>query len=107
MCRAFSTYHVHEKSGGAAVAGSRDNPLVQSDPGKRQKIMRTTTSQHQNQTHKLPSSQAMAQSAYSFMVKHMHDPGTDMFHWTVARDGQLLQEDKVIYGQWFVLYALR
>lgn len=49
----------------------------------------------------------MAKTAFEFVVEHMHDPATDLFRWTVTQDGQLLQDNKVIYGQWFVLYSFR
>jgi hypothetical protein len=61
----------------------------------------------QRQQQQLLNSQQMAKTAFDFVVQHMHDPRTDMFHWTTNQDGQLLQDNKVIYGQWFALYAFR
>jgi mannose/cellobiose epimerase-like protein (N-acyl-D-glucosamine 2-epimerase family) len=49
----------------------------------------------------------MAKTAFDFMLQHLHDSKTGMFHWLVTREGQLLQDNKVIYGQWFAIYALR
>lgn len=49
----------------------------------------------------------MAKTAFDFMLQYLHDPETGMFHFLVTREGQLLQDNKVIYGQWFAIYALR
>lgn len=54
-----------------------------------------------------PTSREMAQTAFSFVVTHMRDPANGMFHWNVTKQGQLVQPNKVIYGQWFVLYSFR
>lgn len=78
--RAFSTYHLH---GHAQINSTGPN------------------SQH------LSSAQIMAESAYTFMLQHMHDSSNTLWHWNVSRQGDVLQSRKVLYGQWFVLYAFR
>jgi hypothetical protein len=55
----------------------------------------------------LLSSQQMAQLAFEFVLRHMQDGSSGLWNWAVARDGRLLQSNKSIYGQWFVLYAFR
>jgi len=91
-CRAFSTYHLY----GYDTSATADRPAAVARLSKRQAL------QQQHLT-----SKQMAKSAYDFVVKHMHDPSSGMFHWNVTQDGQVIQDNKVIYGQWFVLYSFR
>jgi hypothetical protein len=74
---------------------------------QQQHLQRQQQHLQRQQQQQLLNSQQMAKTALDFLVKHMHDPRTDMFHWMTHQDGQLLQSNKVIYGQWFALYAFR
>jgi mannose/cellobiose epimerase-like protein (N-acyl-D-glucosamine 2-epimerase family) len=48
----------------------------------------------------------MAQSAYSFLMEKLLDRTTGMFYWTVSQDGgKVVSSAKVLYGQWFAIYA--
>lgn len=101
-CRAFSTYYLHGYHSSAQTKQGQSTP-ARTEPTLRRPRGRSLQQFRQQ----LPDSQQMALTAFEFVVKHMHDPSTDMFHWTTTQDGQLLQDNKVIYGQWFVLYAFR
>ena len=53
-----------------------------------------------------PSPAAMAGTAYGFMRKHMLDPGTHLFYYSVSRDGRtILNPNKVLYALWFGIYG--
>jgi mannose/cellobiose epimerase-like protein (N-acyl-D-glucosamine 2-epimerase family) len=53
-----------------------------------------------------PSAATMAQSAYSFLMEKLLDRTTGLFYWTVSQDGaQVVSSAKVLYGQWFAIYA--
>lgn len=55
----------------------------------------------------LPTAGLMAQSAYSFLVQHMRGSSDGLWHWSVTRQGQLLQSQQVLYGLFFILYGFR
>lgn len=92
--RAFSTYHLQGYQASAA-----NTPAVVGEAGRLSRQQRT------KQRQPSPTSQQMAQTAYEFVVKNMYDRRTGMFHWNVTEDGRVIQNNKVIYGQWFVLYS--
>jgi len=53
------------------------------------------------------SAAGMARSAFNFLMQHMRDPDTQLFHWEVSRDGsKVVLENKVLYGQLFAIYSL-
>ena len=54
-----------------------------------------------------PSPEEMAKSAYSFLTSSnlSNDSSSDLFNWIVKPDGKT-EDNKVLYGHWFVIYAL-
>lgn len=101
--RAFSTYYLDGYRSSAQAKSSAERL----EATLRRPQARGLLQQQPKYQQRLTSSQQMAKTAFDFVVQHMHDPSTDMFHWYTTRDGQLLQDNKVIYGQWFVLYSFR
>lgn len=54
-----------------------------------------------------PSAADMAAAAYSFLTRHLLHAPSNMFHWSVSRDGtKVVDGRKVLYGQWFAVYGL-
>lgn len=54
----------------------------------------------------LPTSKALATSAYRFVADKMFDKRDGLYVWTVSRDGsKVSQPGKSIYGQVLLLYA--
>jgi mannobiose 2-epimerase len=48
----------------------------------------------------------MAGSAYGFMRKHLLDPKTSLFYYSVSRDGRTVEKgDAVLYALWFSIYG--
>jgi hypothetical protein len=85
--------------------------LLQQQPQQQQRSQQQQQPQQQRQQQGRrqapPTSRQMAKAAFDFIVQHMYDPVSGMFNWLVTQDGTLLQENKVIYGHWFVLYGFR
>jgi len=53
-----------------------------------------------------PAYLKMADTAYSDLTTHFHDPRNGGFWWSVAADGSVLRDRKQVYGQAFAVYAL-
>lgn len=47
-----------------------------------------------------------ARQGVDFLIRHFWDARHEGWHWQVARDGALLDDGKVVYGQSFTIYAL-
>ncbi len=47
-----------------------------------------------------------ARQGYEFFVRHFWDPRHLGWHWKVRRDGTVLDDGKVVYGEGFAIYAL-
>lgn len=47
-----------------------------------------------------------ARQGYDFFIRHFWDPTHLGWYWKVRRDGSLLDDGKVVYGQGFAIYAL-
>jgi mannobiose 2-epimerase len=60
---------------------------------------------HPNQSGS-PSPKEMADSAYEFLMSNHLDKDSGLFHWMATREGDVFQDNKVLYGQWFAIYAL-
>lgn len=55
---------------------------------------------------RLPTSQQLARSAFEFVVSSMRLPDTGLLAWMASMNGSsILQDNTVLYGQWFVLYG--
>ncbi|WIA09790.1 hypothetical protein OEZ85_009165 [Tetradesmus obliquus] len=53
-----------------------------------------------------PTSQQLARSAFEFVVSSLLLPDTGLLAWMASRNGSsILQDNTVLYGQWFVLYG--
>ncbi|MDO4523659.1 MAG: AGE family epimerase/isomerase, partial [Eubacteriales bacterium] len=48
----------------------------------------------------------MAKQGVEFFIRHFWDEKNGGWYWKVARDGSLLDNGKVVYGQTFAIYAL-
>lgn len=48
----------------------------------------------------------LAQYGFDFLIRHLWDDTHGGFYWIVDRKGNLLKDDKVLYGQSFALYSL-
>lgn len=107
--RAFSTYHLHGYKDATSApaylrqAASQPRVLQQQQPNHHQQQQE----QEEGHTQAPPSSRQMAKAAFDFILQHMYDPVSGMFNWLVTQEGHLLQDNKVLYGHWFVLYSLR
>jgi mannose/cellobiose epimerase-like protein (N-acyl-D-glucosamine 2-epimerase family) len=49
---------------------------------------------------------AAAHQGVDFLLRHMWDAESGGWFWQCARNGQVIQADKVVYGQSFAIYAL-
>jgi cellobiose epimerase len=52
------------------------------------------------------ATRSLADSTYRFVVDRMGDPGDGEFFFQVTRDGRVLDEKKLLYGQAFAIYGL-
>ncbi len=53
-----------------------------------------------------PEVRALADGAYSFVMKHFYDPASKEFAFKVNREGSILEPKKILYAQSFTIYAL-
>lgn len=53
-----------------------------------------------------PSHREAAAQGVDFFIRHFWDKRYGGWHWKVRRDGSLLDDGKVVYGQSFAIYAL-
>lgn len=106
---AFATYWMH----GYATSGSGSSS--RSEAGGRVHTARTApgdddhADEDRSSSSALPllNSQQLSRTAFDFLVQHLLDRRTGMFAWMATREGGVLQDNHVIYGEWFVLYSFR
>jgi mannobiose 2-epimerase len=56
--------------------------------------------------YEIQASSELARNGFDFLISHFWDKQSGGFYWMVDREGKLLKDDKVLYGQSFALYAL-
>ena len=53
-----------------------------------------------------PASRAMIAQGVAFLLRHLRDPEWGGYYWIVEADGRVIDDNKVLYGQSFVIYGL-
>ena len=100
---------VDKEYGGYLTCYDADGNLIEEDTNK-YIVTQTRMIWGYSLFHKLfpdnPQYLEDARQGVDFFIKHFWDPKYGGWYWKVARDGSLIDNGKVVYGQSFAIYAL-